>query len=71
MRPGKRPALSILALGLIIAAAVSYAAAAMPLDDTSDRPHSQNMHLLGSSLRAGAVTGPPPATRGAAYTSGM
>jgi hypothetical protein len=60
MRPGKRPAFSILALGFIVAAVVSYTAAAAPPDDTSDRPHSQNMHLLGSSLRAGAVTGPPP-----------
>jgi hypothetical protein len=33
---------------------------AAPPDDTADRPHTQNMHLLGSSLRAGAVTGPPP-----------
>jgi len=59
MRPGKRSALPVLAFVLTIAAFVSYAAAAPP-DDTSDRPHSQNMHLLGSSLRAGAVTGPPP-----------
>jgi hypothetical protein len=59
MRPGKRSALPILAFVFAVAAFVSYAAAAPP-DDTSDRPHSQNMHLLGSSLRAGAVTGPPP-----------
>jgi len=63
MRPGKRSALPVLAFVLTIAASVSYAAAAPP-DDTSDRPHSQNMHLLGSSLRAGAVTGPPPAGPG-------
>ena len=60
MRPGKRSPLAILGLVLIIAATVSYGAAAAPPDDTADRPHSQNMHLLGSSLRAGAVTGPPP-----------
>jgi hypothetical protein len=63
MRPGKRSALPVLAFVLVIAAWGSYAAAAPP-DDTSDRPHSQNMHLLGSSLRAGAVTGPPPAGPG-------
>jgi hypothetical protein len=60
MRPGKRRVLSILPLALIIAATISYGAAAAPPDDTADRPHTQNMHLLGSSLRAGAVTGPPP-----------
>jgi hypothetical protein len=60
MRPGKRSVLPILALALITAAAVSFGAAAAPSDDTPNRPHSQNMHLLGSSLRAGAVTGPPP-----------
>jgi hypothetical protein len=60
MRPGKRRALSILPLAFVIAATISYGAAAAPPDDTQDRPHSQNMHLLGSSLRAGAVTGPPP-----------
>jgi hypothetical protein len=60
MRTRKRPALSILGLGLIVAATLAYTAAAAPPDDTADRPHSQNMHLLGSSLRPGAVTGPPP-----------
>jgi hypothetical protein len=64
MRPGKRPALSILALALVIAAAASYGAVAAPSDDTANRPHSQNMHLLGSSLRAGAAFGPPPAGPG-------
>jgi hypothetical protein len=63
MRPGKRSALPVLALVLIIAAWGSYAAAAPP-GDTPDRPHSQNLHLLGASLRAGAVTGPPPAGPG-------
>jgi hypothetical protein len=60
MRRGNRPTLLVLAFVLAIAAAVSIPAAAAPPDDTPDRPHSQNMHLLGSSLRAGAVTGPPP-----------
>jgi hypothetical protein len=68
MRPAKRPALPILALALLTAAVVTVGAAAAPPDDTSNRPHSQNMHLIGSSLRAGAVTGPwivsAPETRG-------
>jgi hypothetical protein len=59
MRPGKRLAAPVLALVATILVAVPYGAAAPP-DDTADRPHTQNMHLLGSSLRAGAVTGPPP-----------
>ncbi len=59
MRPGKRSVLPILAFVLTMFASGSYAFA-VPPDDTADRPHSQNMHLLGSSLRAGAVTGPPP-----------
>jgi hypothetical protein len=64
MRSGKRPVLSILGLVLIAAATLAYGAAAAPLNDTADRPHTQNMHLLGASLRAGAVTGPPPAGPG-------
>ena len=60
MRRGQRPPRAVLAFVLAIAAAVSIPAAAAPPDDTPDRPHSQNMHLLGSSLLAGAVTGPPP-----------
>ena len=60
MLPRKRPALSVFAFALVVAAAVSFSAAAAPPDDTADRPHTKNMHLLGSSLRAGAVTGPPP-----------
>ena len=64
MRRGQRPPLAVLAFVLAIAAAVSIPAAAAPPDDTPDRPHSQNIHLLGSSLRAGAVTGPPPAGPG-------
>jgi hypothetical protein len=59
MRPRMRAALPLVALVFAIAVAVPYSAA-VPPDDTPDRPHTQNMHLLGSSLRAGAVTGPPP-----------
>jgi hypothetical protein len=59
MRPGKRSVLAVLAVVVMIAAAASYAVA-VPPEDTPDRPHSPNMHLLGASLRAGAVTGPPP-----------
>lgn len=54
-----RKTLLILALALSIAVVPHWAAAAPP-DDTPNRSHSQNIHLLGSSLRAGAVTGPPP-----------
>ena len=57
MRGGTRLLLSVLPFVLAIAAVVSIPAAA---NDSSDRPHSPNMQLLGSSLRAGAVTGPPP-----------
>lgn len=60
MRTRHRPAPAILAVAALSAGALAFGAAAAPRDDTSDRPHSQNMHLLGSSLRAGAVTGPPP-----------
>jgi hypothetical protein len=63
MRSGKRPALSVLALALAIAVPVGVAAATSPFD-TPDRPHSDNMILLGASLRPGAVTGPPPAGPG-------
>jgi hypothetical protein len=60
MRPRRRLALPVMAFILIVAAMVVPSGAAVPPDDTPDRPHSQNMHLIGSSLRAGAVTGPPP-----------
>jgi hypothetical protein len=59
MRSAKRTAVPVLAFAFL-AAVVAFGAAAAPPDDTANRPHSQNMHLLGSSLRAGAVTGPPP-----------
>ncbi len=58
MRLRKRSALPVLVLVLTVA--VPYGLAAGSPGDTPDRPHSQNMHLLGASLRAGAVTGPPP-----------
>jgi hypothetical protein len=60
MRSGKRFVLPVLALVLAFAAVAVPTGGAVPPDDTADRPHSQNMHLIGSSLRAGAVTGPPP-----------
>ena len=63
MRLWRRSALPAL-VAVATAIALPYGAAAGPADDTEDRPHSQNMHLLGSSLRAGAVTGPPPAGPG-------
>ena len=60
MRPGKRFALPVFALVLTILAVVPIGAASPPPEDTPDRPHSDNMRLDGASLRAGAVTGPPP-----------
>src|SRR5687767_6715798 len=60
MRPQSRPILPAFAVAIALALAVPHGAAAVPPDDTPDRPHTQNMHLLGSSLRPGAVTGPPP-----------
>ena len=60
MRPGKRFALPVFALVLTILVAVPYGAASPPPEDTPDRPHSDNLRLIGASLRAGAVTGPPP-----------
>ena len=59
VKPGKRTYLTLI-VAVVIALAVPTGAVAVPPDDTPDRPHSQNMHLIGSSLRAGAVTGPPP-----------
>ena len=60
MRSRKRFVLPVLALALTILVAVPYGAAAPPPEDTPDRPHSDNLRLIGASLRAGAVTGPPP-----------
>jgi hypothetical protein len=64
MRSGKRPALSVLVLAFAVAVAVPIGVAATSPHDTPDRPHSDNMQLLGASLRPGAVTGPPPAGPG-------
>jgi hypothetical protein len=63
MRSRRRPVLPVFAIVIAIAVAAPLAAAAPP-NDTPDRPHSQNMHLVGASLRDGAVTGPPPAGPG-------
>jgi len=62
MRLRKRSALPVLVLLLTVAVPIGLAAVS-PFD-TPDRPHSDNMELLGASLRAGAVTGPPPAGPG-------
>jgi len=60
MRMGKRRYLAVIIFAVVATLAAPTWALASPPDDTPDRPHSQNIHLLGSSLRAGAVTGPPP-----------
>jgi hypothetical protein len=59
MRPGKRLLVPLLALVLTAPVALAGGGKLHP-DDTADRPHSDNMVLIGTSLRAGAVTGPPP-----------
>jgi hypothetical protein len=64
MRPGKRLALPVIAAVVVVSAAVPAGAAAQHPEDTPDRPHSDNMELVGASLRPGAVTGPPPAGPG-------
>src|SRR5687768_7399200 len=58
MRSRKRLAMPVLVGALTIGLAVPYSAAAQRPDPPG--PSSQNMHLIGASLRAGAVTGPPP-----------
>jgi hypothetical protein len=61
MRFAKRVALLVFGAFLAMCVAVPYGVAATPPpEDTPDRPHSDNMRLIGASLRAGAVTGPPP-----------
>jgi hypothetical protein len=62
MRSRRRLALPVFAFILVISfVAVPYSGATKPPpEDTPDRPHSDNMILMGASLRAGAVTGPPP-----------
>jgi hypothetical protein len=67
MRSRKRLALPVLAFVLALSfIAVPGGATGPPQHpaDTPDRPHSDNMILMGASLRAGAVTGPPPAGPG-------
>ncbi|HEX6234565.1 MAG TPA: hypothetical protein VFZ63_15670 [Jiangellaceae bacterium] len=64
MRPRNRRYVPAIIAAVVILLALPFGAVATPPDDTPDRPHSQNMHLIGSSLRAGAVTGPPPAGPG-------
>src|SRR5918999_6171396 len=65
MRSGKPLALSVGAAVALsfVAAAPSGAAGQEPPRDPQ-RPHTGNMELVGQSLRAGAVTGPPPAGPG-------
>jgi hypothetical protein len=62
MRSRKRLAVPVLAGVLTILLAVPYTAAAQDVEPQG--PTSKNMHLIGASLRAGAVFGPPPAGPG-------
>ena len=67
MRSRRRLALPVLAFVLALSFVVVPSGATGPPQhpaDTPDRPHSDNMILMGASLRAGAVTGPPPAGPG-------
>src|ERR687893_1106114 len=65
MRFGKRRTLSVIVAVVLtfVAAAPSGAEGQQPPRDPQ-RPHTGNMELVGQSLRAGAVTGPPPAGPG-------
>jgi hypothetical protein len=64
MRFRMRLALSVVVVALtFVATAPSGAAGQQPPRDPQ-RPHTGNMELVGQSLRAGAVTGPPPAGPG-------
>jgi hypothetical protein len=64
MRSGTRLALSgVAALALTFITAPSAATGQQPPRDPQ-RPHTGNMELVGQSLRAGAVIGPPPAGPG-------
>src|SRR5918992_4676038 len=65
MRSGTRLALSVVvavALTFVVIAPSGAAGQQPPRDP--QRPHTGNMELVGQSLRAGAVTGPPPAGPG-------
>jgi hypothetical protein len=64
MRHRRRRIFTLFAVAFAAVLAIPYGAAAAPPDDTPNRPHSRNIHLVGSSLRAGAVLGPPPAGPG-------
>jgi hypothetical protein len=65
MCSGKRLVLSVVVVVALtfVATAPSGAAGQQPPRDPQ-RPHTGNMELIGQSLRAGAVTGPPPAGPG-------
>jgi hypothetical protein len=65
MRSDTRLALSVVVAVTLtfVATAASGAAGQEPPRDPQ-RPHTGNMELVGQSLRAGAVTGPPPAGPG-------
>lgn len=62
MRPSKRLALPALVFVLTIVLAVPYGIAQLPPEPPG--PHTDNLELRGASLRAGAVSGPPPAGPG-------
>jgi hypothetical protein len=57
MRTGKD--LAVLIVACAVAFAVPGTAAAQQRPEPQG-PHSDNMRLMGASLRPGAVTGPPP-----------
>jgi hypothetical protein len=59
MRSGKRLALPVLA-AVVLTGFVAVPAAGAQDGPVPQGPHSDNMELVGASLRAGAVTGPPP-----------
>jgi hypothetical protein len=61
MRTGKR--LAVLVVACAVAFTVPSTAAAQQRPEPQG-PHSDNMRLMGASLRPGAVTGPPPAGPG-------
>jgi hypothetical protein len=59
MRPGKRLALPVLA-AVVLTVFVAVPAASAQDRPEPQGPHSDNMRLVGASLRAGAPFGPPP-----------
>ena len=56
--------LALPAVALLALATSPLTVAGAPPDDLAEKPHSKNMHLIGTSLRAGAPFGPPPAGPG-------